>query len=142
MIVPPQVRFCIKIFYLKISENSRKNSIGKNPEEPEFFWVRFFSVFWVPVRFGFQILGFQFGFGSSQEPGFWVRFRFGSKLCPICIIFCRFWIILDNFAKKKKLIIVLSCRPLMQKYLTMYMNLSFYFLFVFIFFKQNIEFVN
>jgi hypothetical protein len=35
MIVPPQVRFCIKKFYLKISENSRKNSIGKNQKEPK-----------------------------------------------------------------------------------------------------------
>ncbi len=30
---------------------------------------------------GSSIFGFRFGFGSAKEPGFWVRFRFGSKHC-------------------------------------------------------------
>jgi hypothetical protein len=30
---------------------------------------------------GSNIFGFRFGFGSAKEPGFWVRFRFGSKHC-------------------------------------------------------------
>jgi hypothetical protein len=64
MIVPPQVRFCIKIFYLKISENSRKKF---NWEEPKRIWVLLGSVLfsflgsgsvrvldsWVPVRVRF-----------------------------------------------------------------------------------------